>query len=356
MVRVPQPKLKSSSNLEPEVLLKALQAACCGVVITDPNQVDNPIVYANRAFCSMTGYTRDEILGRNCRFLQGKDRKQPELSAIREALRTRTSCTVILRNYKKSGEMFFNELAISPVFDQSEVVTHFVGIQKDVTAEVQLKTQKDAFLATLLHDIKTPMLASLRLLDHVKNNGAITPDEHVLVEGVIQNDHGLLRLIDNAMVCYRPEQLTAVNRTYYDLTKQLLRCVEHLTPAALQKNVAILMPEQSITICADARLCERVFFNLMDLAIRYSQRMGRIKIKAEINPDYFEVEFSNRGSSLPSRYFGGAHNLLLSFDDENSTALALHSSRLILQQHGGDLMLTRSNKVTSFIARLPVIG
>ncbi|RTL44656.1 MAG: PAS domain-containing protein [Candidatus Melainabacteria bacterium] len=352
MVRVPQPKRKSS-NIKPEVLVKALKATRCGVLITDPNQPDNPIVYANRAFCAMTGYSRDEILGRNCRFLQGKDRKQPELSAIREALRTKTSCSTILRNYKKSGEMFFNELSISPVFDKSGDLTHFVGIQKDVTAEVQLKTQRDEFLATLLHDIKTPLLASMRVLNHIKSNGSFTPAENVLVEGVMQNDYGLLRLIDNAMDCYRPEQLTAVHRTYYDLTKQLAKCAAQLMPAAQQKRVVLFMPDQPLVICADSRLCERVFFNLMELAIRYSPRVGRIKVKTDFTPDYFEVEFSNRSSGLPIKFFSAAQNLLLSFDDENSTALALHSARLILQQHGGELVLQRSNKVTSFIARLP---
>lgn len=108
-----------------------LVASKCGVVITDVRLPDTPVVYVNDAFVEITGYAREEILGRNCRMLQGSDRDQPVLDEVRQAIKTGTSCTVLLRNYRKNGDLFWNELALMPIRDDSGEVTHFVGIQKD---------------------------------------------------------------------------------------------------------------------------------------------------------------------------------------------------------------------------------
>ena len=113
-----------------ELMFRAVEAAHNGVIITDPNQADNPIIYSNPAFTELTGYTQDEILGKNCRFLQGEDRQQPSLPQLRKAIDERRCTTVILRNYKKDGTRFFNELRISPVFNEQGIVTHFVWPSK----------------------------------------------------------------------------------------------------------------------------------------------------------------------------------------------------------------------------------
>lgn len=104
-----------------------------GVTIADARQPDLPLIYVNRGFQEMTGYSAKEAVGRSCRFLQGADRKQPQLEALRSALRNGDACVVRLRNYRKDGSLFFNELHISPVRNEFGELTHFVGIQIDVT-------------------------------------------------------------------------------------------------------------------------------------------------------------------------------------------------------------------------------
>ncbi len=114
---------------ELEASRRQWQALNAGVVITDATQPDLPIVFVNKAFEEMTGYTTPEILGRNCRFLQGGDTDQEGLQTIRKALLNKTNGYAVMRNYRKDGSMFYNELFISPVRNESGTVTHFVGIQ-----------------------------------------------------------------------------------------------------------------------------------------------------------------------------------------------------------------------------------
>jgi PAS domain S-box-containing protein len=123
-----------------------------GIVITDVTQPDNPIVYCNPAFERITGYSKDEIIGRNCRFLQGEDRDQPQRRLIREAIEQGRDVTVVLRNFRKDGTLFWNELRIAPVRDDRGELTHFVGIQNDITERVlaeQALIEKDQYLRSL---------------------------------------------------------------------------------------------------------------------------------------------------------------------------------------------------------------
>jgi PAS domain S-box-containing protein len=122
------------------VLAMALESTNSGVVITDFRQPDNPIVFCNHAFENLSGYSREEVIGRNCRFLQGDDRLQDSLMFLREGIAQGLSVTVELRNYHKNGSVFWNELSIAPVRDGEGTVTHFIGIQNDVTRKKTLET------------------------------------------------------------------------------------------------------------------------------------------------------------------------------------------------------------------------
>ena len=113
---------------------RALGAAAEGIVISDPNQPDNPLIYVNDGFERLTGYSRQEVLGRNCRFLQGAGTDPAALSHIRECIRERRDCLVELLNYRKDGTPFWNRLSIAPLRDGEGRLTHFVGVQSDVTA------------------------------------------------------------------------------------------------------------------------------------------------------------------------------------------------------------------------------
>jgi PAS domain S-box-containing protein len=128
-------------GLIPFVLSQILDTVVNGITLSDPDQPDNPIVYANAAFEMITGYEQDEIIGRNCRFLQGNDREQPEIERIREALRTHEPVTVTLRNYRKDGTLFYNRFSIRPLFDRAGRLIYYLGVQYDVTEQIRAQEE-----------------------------------------------------------------------------------------------------------------------------------------------------------------------------------------------------------------------
>ena len=122
---------------------RALEAAGNGILISDAEMPDNPIIFCNEAFTAITGYTREEVIGKNCRFLQGEDRQQPAIARLREAIAQGKPIQEILRNYRKDGSLFWNELTITPVTDHKGKVTHFIGVQNDVSNVITEAERKD---------------------------------------------------------------------------------------------------------------------------------------------------------------------------------------------------------------------
>ena len=129
--------IEKDPNLIPHVLTKILDSTNNGITLSDPDIADMPIVYANKAFETMTGYSQAETIGRNCRFLQSADRNQQSRYRLREAIDNNISIETTIRNYKKNGEMFHNHLILNPLFDDQEQLIYYLGIQYDITSEVE---------------------------------------------------------------------------------------------------------------------------------------------------------------------------------------------------------------------------
>lgn len=128
---------------------RALASATEAVIITDPTQRDNPIVYCNAAFERMTGYTAQEVYGRNPRFLHGADHLQEGVMVLRQALAARESCRVAIRNYRKDGTMYWSETSIAPVLDDAGQLQHWIGVQTDITKRKRLEYDRQQQTAAL---------------------------------------------------------------------------------------------------------------------------------------------------------------------------------------------------------------
>ncbi|WP_087503169.1 PAS domain S-box protein [Pseudomonas sp. SID14000] len=124
-----------------QLLQSMVDASNDGIVVAEQEGDDTILIYVNAAFERLTGYSRDEILYQDCRFLQADDRDQLGRARIRKALAEGRPCREVLRNYRKDGSAFWNELSITPVRHDTDQRTYFIGIQKDVSRQVELERE-----------------------------------------------------------------------------------------------------------------------------------------------------------------------------------------------------------------------
>ncbi|MEM8807819.1 MAG: EAL domain-containing protein, partial [Cyanobacteria bacterium P01_G01_bin.38] len=166
-------RASGQDSVKPEVWLELMQRAVStasnGIVITDPNQFDNPVIYVNPAFERITGYTAAEVLNRNCRFMQGESRGQIGSYHLKTAIQQGRECCVTLQNYRKDGTSFWNELCVTPIFDAEGHLTYFIGIQNDITQ----RKEAQAALRRQEHDLHTVVESMVDGLVIVNQRGEV---------------------------------------------------------------------------------------------------------------------------------------------------------------------------------------
>lgn len=178
---------------------QAMDAAPVGITLTDPSLPDNPLVYVNDAYERITGYSREDVIGRNCRLLQGPETRAAPVAKMREAVADAEPVTVTLRNYRKDGELFWNRVELAPLFDDDGEVAFFVGFQLDVTR------RKHAERAA-------------------RERARAYRDERMALEAVLSRVDGLLADVSTTVV-------QAATRT--ELQTQVCRCVASTPEYAL---------------------------------------------------------------------------------------------------------------------------
>jgi len=198
---------------------RAIESGVGGLVLCDMQQEHYPIIYCNTAFETMTGYARSEIIGRNCCFLQNDDRDQAGIATIRQALEHNTRCQTTLRNYRKDGSMFWNQLTLSPVSGTDGVITHYLGYQFDVTGQKQSELEREqlleriqklsinlmhardeerASMALTLHDEFAQMITAILLHAEISEQQCLSGDYHAAIDHIHKIEHCTGHLLDNA--------------------------------------------------------------------------------------------------------------------------------------------------------------
>ncbi|RCV85710.1 EAL domain-containing protein [Vreelandella rituensis] len=207
------------------LLERGIQATPNGIVMADASKPDMPLVYVNDAFCTLSGYMPEEVLGRNCRLLQGPDTDVASATAIQQAIVKRDCVNIILLNYRRDGTTFWNRLSLSPVFDDQGCCTHYIGIQQDITQHREQKAQL-AYQAT--HDMLTGLPNRTQLDKHLCETFERTQQEeglvvvmHLDLDGFKAVNDGLGHHIGNLLlvaVAERLQQLIAPGDTVARLT------------------------------------------------------------------------------------------------------------------------------------------
>jgi two-component system sporulation sensor kinase C len=174
-----------------------------GISIANAQLPDMPLMYVNPAFEAMTGYSLEEVEGKNCRFLQNGETDQPGLTLVREAISQQRETVAVLKNYRKDGRLFWNELALSPIRNRDGELTHVVGIQMDVTERVELETalresEKLAAVGRLAsaisHEINNPLEAVMNLVYLMNQQLPEGPANQEVRDYIRQADEELKRM------------------------------------------------------------------------------------------------------------------------------------------------------------------
>jgi PAS domain S-box-containing protein len=186
-----QPQLKNN------LISKAIDYTRVGVVITDPSLPDNPIIYTNQAFLNLTGYDEEDVIVRNCRFLQGEATNGETVREVRKAIQQKKPISIEIQNYRKDGSMFWNELAIDPVYSKENQKWYFVGIQKDITVQENYKQLLEEALKELTV-LSTPIVPIAEKISVLPIIGTLTEERYE--EMINQVSHYLTNAKDDVLV------------------------------------------------------------------------------------------------------------------------------------------------------------
>lgn len=178
-------EIRSGNDASSDPFASAVRTTRMPMVITDPNRPDNPIVFVNDAFVELTGYERDEILGHNCRFLQGPATRREDVARVREAVEGRRSIQVDLLNYRKDGTPFWNALLLSPVFD-GETLTYFFASQLDVTDRKRAEEHRFLLNRELDHRVKNTLATVQSVVLQTLRDASVPQEVAGAVSGRIQ--------------------------------------------------------------------------------------------------------------------------------------------------------------------------
>jgi PAS domain S-box-containing protein len=149
--------LESDTPINLKLIKRALDYAEVGVTVTDPTLDDNPIIYVNKGFLKLTGYSEKEVVGKNCRILQGEGTDNESVKKIRDGIKNQKSVAVKLVNYRKDGTEFWNELTIEPLWMEEEEKLYFVGLQKDITEDINRQKMLADFTDEM-YQLSTPIV------------------------------------------------------------------------------------------------------------------------------------------------------------------------------------------------------
>lgn len=290
------------------------------MVITDPAQPDNPIVFCNVAFQELTGYAREEIIGRNCRFLQGPETDIEAVSRVREAVANGHDVDVDLLNYRKDGSTFWNALHMSPVRDRDSVIRFYFASQLNVTDRIQaqeiVNNQKllvEREVERRTADLRMALDAKTILLhevDHrVKNNLTMIGSLLRLQVRTIDDPDTAAKL--NSML-ERVDALAVVHRqlyqssdiSHFDVGGFVVSLVTDVLGSSGRTNIALHIDAQTLYVDASHASALGLIFNeIFTNAIKHAfadGRPGKLSVSVQTKDGWGTISISDDGPGMPT--------------------------------------------------------
>ena len=319
----------------------AIASTSEGITISDPARPDNPLVYVNGGFERLTGYTHGEVVGRNCRFLQGPETDPVVVESIRAALRDERPCTVEIVNYRKNGTPFWNLLSITPVRNHAGNVTHFVGVQFDISERKEIERLKNELVATVSHELRTP-LASLRGFTELMLTRSLAPERQREFVGIINREaERLTNLINDFLDLQR---LESGRQTYSFEATDLVALMREATVLFSQggagRDVRVEVAADLPLVRADASRIRQVLGNFLSNAQKFSPAGGPIRVGARVDGARVTVWVTDQGLGMTRDAMKQLFTKFYRVDNAETrriggTGLGLAVVKQIIEAHGG---------------------
>jgi len=346
-------------NEELDLKNKAIEEAPIGITIADMTRDDEPLMMVNEGFSRTTGYDAEETVGRNCRFLQGEDTSEQKVARMREAIDAGDSVQVTLRNYRKDGDLFWNEITLAPL-ERDGTIPNYVGFQQDKTDEVeyehQLQEQRDnlRLLGQMVrHDIRND-------LQVVRGQFGLL-QEHVTEEGKARLQTAEERTKDAIELTTMARELAEVmlnddpGRKPIALVDSLDSQIDEVQSAFDTATIDRNRPIPDVSVMADEML-DSVFRNILKNAIQHNTAdVPEVTVSATAQKDCVRVRIADNGPGIPDSQKDDIFAEGEMGSESTGTGIGTYLVETLVTRYGGDVWIEDNDPDGAvFVVELPI--
>lgn len=307
---------KKRSEQQTKLLSYVVEHSPFLIIVTDPK---GDIEYVNPKFIKVTGYTPQEVIGENPRILKSGETPSEDYKAMWDTIASGKEWSGEIHNKTKYGHSYWAKVSISPIFDEKEQITHYVGIQEDISSRKQMELDlikakeeaeqanqaKSTFLASMSHEVRTPLNSILgfsQILKGNKNN-SLTDKELKYVNHILGSGNMLLELINDVLDLSKIESgKFDLNLEPVPLSKIFVEAIDQVGSLAGKHQVSVRYVEEHLDrhIRVDERGIKQVLINLLSNAIKYNREQGEVVLSCRIVSDrYAHIEVADTGPGIP---------------------------------------------------------
>lgn len=274
---------------------RAIDEAPVGIAITDATQPDNPLTYVNSGFVELTGYSRMEALGRNCRFLQGANTDSEPVQLMRERIDARDPVSVELRNYRKDGTEFWNRLTIAPVEDETGEVTHFIGFLEDVTDRKEREQHLAVLDRVLRHNLRNEMSVIRGRAETIAAEAE--SEQAASAEQIVQQSDRLLATAEKQRAI--TEVLTGTLTTrVVDVASFLQQIATTVSDTHPEAVIAVECPAD-VTLSVIPELGQAIEELVTNGIVHSDREMARVDVDVSVDSDTVRIDIADDGPGIP---------------------------------------------------------